>query len=105
MSLDFYMPIVKEAEVEGESLLNARGNSGAIFEALGHLKPGVTPAQAVADVNAVGADLEKTYPKEFGHRNSSLVRQGLTSFGGPVRAFVAGLMLLAGLILLVAWAH
>ena len=34
---------------------------------LGHLKPGVTPAQAVADLNSVGAYLEKTYPKdEFG---------------------------------------
>ncbi len=86
-------------------MLNARASTGGVFEALGHLKPGVTPAQAMADLNAVGAYLEKTYPKVIGHRNSSLVRQGLTSFGGAVRAFVAGLMLLAGLILLAACAN
>ncbi len=31
---------------------------------MGHLKPGVTPAQAVADLNSIGAYLEKTYPKD-----------------------------------------
>jgi predicted permease len=56
-------------------------------------------------MNAVGAYLEKTYPKEFSHKSSTLSREGLTSFGGAVRAFVAGLMLLAGLILLAACAN
>jgi predicted permease len=105
ISPDFFMPVVNQEQVDGESLLNARGNSDGVFEALGHLKPGVTPAQAIADVNAVGGYLEKIYPKEFGHKTSSLVRQGLTSFGGPVRAFVGGLTLLAGLILLAACAN
>src|SRR6202011_1603587 len=49
--------------------------------------------------------LEKTYPKESGHKRSSLSRPGLTAFGRPLRAFVAGLMLLAGLILLAACAN
>ena len=31
---------------------------------LGHLKPGVTPAQAIADLNSIGSYLEKTYPKD-----------------------------------------
>ena len=105
VSPDFFMPIVNQEQVDGQSELNARGSNRGIFEALGHLKPGVTPAQAVADVNAVGAYLEKTYPKESGHKTSSLSRQGLTSFGRPVRAFVAGLMVLAGLILLAACAN
>jgi predicted permease len=100
---DFFMPLVSQ---DGGALLNDRGNMDGVFEAFGHLKPGVTPAQALADVNAVGAYLEKAYPKEFGHKtSSSLARQGLTSFAGPVRAFVAGLMLLAGLILLAACAN
>jgi predicted permease len=97
---DFFMPIVNEG-----AELNVRGSNRGVFEAFGHLKPGVTPAQAVADVNAVGAYLEKTYPKEFGHKRSNLARQGLTSFGAAVGAFVAGLMLLAGLILLAACAN
>jgi len=102
---DFFMPIVNQEQVDGEPLLNARADPNGVFEAFGHLKPGVTPAQATADVNTVGAFLENTYPKQFGHKTSSLVRQGLTSFGGAARAFVFGLMLLASLILLAACAN
>jgi len=102
VSPDFFIPIVNQEQVAGDNILNARGNTHGVFEAFGHLKPGVTPAQAIADVNAVGAYLEKTYPKEVSHKPSSLAREGLTSFGRAVGAFVAGLMLLAGLILLAA---
>jgi len=102
VSPDFFIPIVNEEQGDWDNILDVRANTHAIFEAFGHLKPGVTPAQAIADVNAVGAYLEKTYPKEVIHKTSSLARQGLTSFGGAVEAFVAGLMALAGLILLAA---
>jgi predicted permease len=105
VSPDFFMPIVNLDQVNGEDLLNTRGTTHGVFEAIGHLKPGVTPDQAVADVNAVGAYLEKTYPKEFGQKSSTLGRAGLTSFDGAVRQFVTGLMLLAGLILLAACAN
>ena len=102
---NFFMPIVNEEQVVGGDLLNARGSTAAVFEIFGHLKPGVTPAQATADVNAVGAYLEKTYPKNFGHRTSTISRQGLTSYGGKAEAFIGGLMLLSGLILLAACAN
>jgi predicted permease len=105
VSPDFFMPIVNQEQVDGENLLEARGNVGMIFETFGHLKPGVTPAQAVADLKAVGAYLENSYPKEFGQRTFSLARVGLTSFGNAVRAFMLGLMSLAGLILLAACAN
>ena len=102
---DFYMPIVNEEQVTTEGLLNARGSDHAVFEAMGHLKQGVTPAQAVADVNAVEAYLDKTYPKEVARGTTSLAHEGLTSFGPALKAFLAGLMLLAGLILLAACAN
>ncbi len=102
VSPDFFIPVVNEEQVDGEVVLDARGNTRGLFEAFGHLKPGVTLAQAIVDVNAVGADLERTYPKEVSHKPSSLVREGLTSFGRAVGEFVAGLMVLAGLILLAA---
>jgi len=70
VSPDFFMPIVNQEQVDGEKLMGARGNTHAIFEAIGHLKSRVTPTQALADVKAVGAYLEKTYPKEFGQRVS-----------------------------------
>ena len=65
----------------------------------------MTPARAVADVDAVDAYLEKTYPKEIAHHSTVLGREGLTSFAAGVRAFVSGLMLLSGLILLAACAN
>jgi predicted permease len=105
VSPDFFMPIVNQEQVSAGFDLNARGNDHGVFEVMGHLKPGVTLAQAVADVNAVGAHLAKTYPNESSHKSSNLSREGLTSFGGAVRAFVAGLMVLAGLILLAACAN
>jgi ABC-type antimicrobial peptide transport system permease subunit len=105
VSPDFFMPIVNQEQVDGGNLLSECGNIHGIFEAMGHLKPGVTPAQAVADLNAVGAYLEKAYPKEFGQKNSTLGLTGLTSFDRAVREFMTGLMLLAGLILLAACAN
>jgi hypothetical protein len=56
---DFWVPIVNQEQVEGANVLNARGNRG-ILMVLGHLKAGVTPAQAVADLNSIGSYLEKT---------------------------------------------
>jgi predicted permease len=103
---DFFVPIVNAEQLEGVSYLNARGERW-VFEVLGHLKPGVTPAQAVADLNAVGAYLGKTYPKDDGVTTFSLVRPGLHGdfFAPAIRAFLAGLMLLSGLILLAACAN
>jgi predicted permease len=78
-----------------------------VFDTIGHLKTGVTPAQAVADLNSIGADLERTYPKDESSMTFALARPGLYGdyLGRPVRAFMAGLMLLTGLILLAACAN
>jgi predicted permease len=103
--VDFFMPMVNEGQIYSRSVLDDRGSNVAVFEIFGHLKPGVTLNQAMADVNAVGTYLEKTYPQDFSHKSTTLTHQGLTAFGGAVTAFVAGLMLLAGLILLAACAN
>ncbi len=102
----FFVPIVNQEQVEGENLLNARGKRW-VFMVMGHLKAGVTPAQAVADLNSIGSWLEKTYPKEDDRRTFTLARPSLYGdyLGRPVRAFMTGLMLLAGLILLAACAN
>jgi predicted permease len=106
LSPDFWAPLVDQEQLEGTSVLNARGNRGLLM-VLGHLKAGVSPAQAVSDLNSIGAWLEKTYPKEDGQMTFSLTRPGLAGdwFGRPLRAFLAGMMLLAGLILLAACAN
>ena len=76
---------MNQEQVEGANVLNARGDRG-ILMVLGHLKPGVTPAQAVADLNSIGAYLEKSYPKDDGQMTFSLARPGLAGdwFGRPL---------------------
>jgi predicted permease len=105
-SPDLFVPLVNEEQLEGFSALEARGNRW-VFQVMGHLKTGVTPAQAIADLNAIGSDLEKAYPKDDGQMTFVLARPGLYGdFLGPVvQAFLGGLMLLAALILLAACAN
>jgi predicted permease len=103
---DFWVPLVNQEQVDGANVLNERSNRG-ILMVLGHLKPGVTPAQAISDLNSVGVYLEKSYPKDDGNMTFALTRPGLAGdwLGGPMRGFLTGLMLLAGLILLAACAN
>jgi predicted permease len=105
-SPDFFAPLVNQEQVEGESRLNARGKR-SIFQVMGHLKPGVTPAQAAADLDSIGGYLEKSYPKDDSKMTFSLGRPSLSGdfMERPVRAFVTALMLLAGLILAAACAN
>jgi predicted permease len=100
-----WVPIV-EHPVLGGNDLTTRGDRW-VFETMGYLKPGVTSAQAIADLNSIGASLEKTYPKDESKMTFALARPGLYGdyLGKPVRAFMAGLMLLTGLILLAACAN
>src|SRR6202453_1004081 len=102
---DYFVPIVNHPQFD-ENDMNARGDRW-VFMTLGHLKAGVTPAQAIADLNSVGAYLEKAYPKEDAKVSFKLARPGLYGdyIGRPVRTFMTGLMLLAGLILLAACAN
>jgi predicted permease len=103
---DFWAPLVDQEQLEGANVLNERGTRELVM-VLGHLKSGVTPGQAIADLNLIGADLEKSYPKDDGQMTFSLTRPGLAGdwLGGPMKEFLTGLMLLAGLILLAACAN
>ncbi len=106
LSPDFFVPIIDCEQVEGTDYLNDRG-SRSVMQIMGHLKAGVTTAQATTDLNSIAAYLEKTYPKDDGQMSFSLARPNFfgDSFGGPFAAFMAGLMLLAGLILVAACAN
>jgi predicted permease len=97
-----WAPLVNQQQIEGASNLDKRGSQGRWV--IGRLKAGVTPAQAVEDLNFIGTSLAREYPKEDEGISFALARPGLAGdmLGGPVHAFVAGLMLLAGLILLAA---
>jgi hypothetical protein len=59
---DFFVPIVNQEQIERKNNLNERGKRW-VFSVMGHLKAGVTRGQAIADLNSIGAGLEKSYPK------------------------------------------
>ncbi len=105
-SAEFFAPMVNQEQIEGWNGLNDRSNR-SVLGVMGHLKPGVTLAQANADLNSIRSYLEKTYPTEESRTSLSLARPGLLGdqFSRPFQAFLGGLMLLAGLILLAACAN
>jgi len=105
-SPNFFVPLVNQEQIEGAGSLNDRGSRN-VQMVLGHLKAGVTPAQAIVDLNSIGAYLERSYPKDERQMSFALGRPSLLGdqFLPPFKAFLAGLMLLAGLILLAACAN
>ena len=61
---DIFVPIVNHEQLSGDKMiLNARGIHW-LFEMVGRLKPGVTPAQATANLNSVDSYLKRSYPKD-----------------------------------------
>jgi predicted permease len=100
-----WIPMVEQPMLGGYDSLTQRGNHSSFV--VGRLRAGVTPEQATADLNSIGAWLSKTYPADDDGIKFTLARPGLIGdmLGGPARAFMAGLMLLAGLILLAACAN
>ncbi len=87
---DFFVPLVNQEQVEGINNLNLRRNHAVVFMVMGHLKAGITQAQAIADLNSIGADLERNYPKDDGNMRFSLARPSLYGdyLGRPIQAFL-----------------
>ena len=106
VSPNFFVPMVNHEQLDGTNDLNDRA-SRWVFMIVGHLKEGVSAAEATADLNSIGSYLEKTYPKDERQAGFALGRPNLLGdqFAPGVQAFIAGLMLLAGLILLAACAN
>jgi len=101
----FWIPIAEEPTVLGSNSLPNRGEHN--LWVMGRLKPGVPPAEAAADLDALGSWLSKTYPASDEGIKFTLASPGLLgdALARPARAFMAGVMLLAGLILLAACAN
>ena len=101
---DFWMPIVDNPDDEGTDFLSWRGAHNLWI--LGKLKPGVTPQQATDNLNAIAQELARQNREDDG-LSARLVKPGLMGdmFGGPARSFMAGIMLLAFLVLLAACAN
>src|SRR5437763_11615367 len=101
---DFWMPIVDSPDDEGTNFLSIRGMHNLWI--LGKLKPAVTPQQATDNLNAIAQELARQNPADDA-LSARLVKPGLLGdmFGDPARSFLAGIMLLAFLVLLAACAN
>jgi predicted permease len=100
-----WIPIVDQPIVQSNNQIQYRGDHSLFV--VGRLKAGVAATEAAADLNAIGGLLSKTYPTDDEGVKFTMARPGLIGdmLGGPARAFMAGLMMLAGLILLAACAN
>ena len=101
-----FMPVVEHSTLGSADDLTKRDNRW-LFMVMGHLRPGVTRAQAIADLNGVGAEIQRIYPRDNGKLTFTLTRPNLYGdyLGRPIMAFMAALMMLSGLILLAACAN
>ena len=100
---DIWVPMMMQAQIEvGNPWLESR-NSFNAWE-IGRLKPGVSPAQATADLNTIAADLARRFPLSNEGLSFKLARPGLVgdNLGNPTRAFAFGVLALAALVLLAA---
>ena len=96
---------MNQAQIEGFNWIHDRGEQDIFM--VGRLKPGVTPAIATSNLNAVAHQIAKEHPQTETNLAFELVQPGFLGnvLGGPVKAFAFGVMLLAGLVLLAACAN
>ena len=86
----------------GPSRVGERGSRG--FQVLGRLKPGVTVAQAQADLDAVARRLETTYPDTNAKRGVDVIPIDVELFG-DLRPALLTLMAAVAFVLLIACAN
>jgi predicted permease len=101
-----FVPLANEAALDGVSWLDSRTEQSKVW-AVVRIKDGVTMPQVQADLNTIAARIRQQFPKEEEKLSFKLVRPGLAGdfFGKPARAFLAGVLALAGIVLLAACAN
>ncbi len=103
----FWVPLMMSATLgTGGDWETDRG--WARFNLLGRLKPGVTPAQAEADLNRIAEALAQQYPKNNADTKVQIVSERDGRIFEGTKAFRLGALLalcVAGLVLLVACAN
>ena len=102
LTAEFWVPMAMEPQIEpGNNWLTNRATWNVWV--LGRLKPGVTPQQAEADLNAVAKGMESASQFNIGMK-IALSPPGLigTALRGSVTGFASVLMGLAAMVLLIA---
>jgi macrolide transport system ATP-binding/permease protein len=103
---EIWVPMTMQPQIEGRA---SWLDNGAMKDTMlvGRLKTGAGLAQVSADLNRIGHDLAAQDPNDNAGMKLRLVKPGLLgdSLRGAAEAFLGGVMLLAGLVLLAACAN
>jgi predicted permease len=102
---DIFVPLANEASLGGGNWLESRDDRNVW--GIVRIKDGVTMPQVQAELNAIATRIQRQYPKEEEKMGFKLTRSGLMGdfFGAPARGFLAGVLGLAGIVLLAACAN
>jgi predicted permease len=103
--VDMYVPLVNQASLEGTNWLEERHGRRVFL--IARVKDGVTLPQVQADLDTIAARERKQYPVQEEALGLKLSRPGLIGdyIDKPARAFLAGVMVLGGIVLLAACAN
>jgi predicted permease len=103
---DLFVPMANEALLDaGDNWLESRRDPRVY--SIVRIKDGVTMPQVQAELDTIAARIARQYPKEEEKLTLKLTRPGLMGdfFGAPARSFLAGVLGLAGIVLLAACAN
>jgi predicted permease len=100
-----FFPMSNEAEIEKFNWLEGRQNHN--IWVIARIREGISLSQVQADLNTVASRITKQFPKEEAGLSIRVLRPGLLgdTFGAPARAFLAGIMALAAIVLLATCAN
>ena len=102
---DIFVPMANQASLDGINWLESRSNQNVY--SIVRIKDGVAMPQVQAELNTIAASIARQYPKDEEKLSLKLTRPGLMGdfFGAPARGFLAGVLGLAGIVLLAACAN
>ena len=105
LQADIFVPLANEASLGATNWLESR--SAQNVWSVVRIMDGVTMPQVQVELNTIAARVVRQYPKEEEKLGFKLTSPGLMGefLGGPARGFLAGVMVLAGIVLLAACAN
>ena len=103
---DIFVPMANQAALDGVSWLESRREKQRVFPIV-RIKDGITLTQVQAELDTIAARIRQQNPTEEDGLEFKLAKPGLVGdfVGGAARRFLAGVMILAGIVLLAACAN
>jgi len=100
--MNIWLPLTAYPDGDDLARLSRRGQQWLM--GVGRLKPGVTPAQAQAEMRSIGRQLEREYPDDNARQGLGVAPVGAVPVEGRtiVTRFLSMLLALVGLILILA---